>query len=94
MANSVEKVEAVLQSLKTQAKAAHEEKAYDRRDTYLRQEKDVFLLGVLTELIGVCSPIVNRALARQMREERAKINKAHAALRKEVREQAPEPSDI
>jgi len=81
MANSVEKVEAVLQSLKTQAKAAHE-------------EKDVFLLGVLTELIGVCSPIVNRALARQMREERAKINKAHAALRKEVREQAPEPSDI
>lgn len=80
MANSVEKVEAVLQSLKTQAKAAHE-------------EKDVFLLGVLTELIGVCSPIVNRALARQMREERAKINKAHAALRKEVRESGPTTSD-
>ena len=79
--SSVEKAETILQNLKAEAKAAHE-------------AKDVFLMGVLTELIGVCSPIVNKAINRQHREERAKINKAHAALRKEVREQAPEPSDL
>ena len=80
MANSVEQAEEILQELKTKAKAAHE-------------AKDVFLMGVLTKLIAVCSPIVNQAIARQMREERAKINKAHAALRKEVRESGPTTSD-
>jgi len=80
MADSVEKAETILQNLKIEAKAAHE-------------AKDVFLMGILTDLIAVASPIVTKAVARQHREERAKINKAHAALRKEVREQGPTPSD-
>jgi len=79
--SSVEKAETILQNLKAEAKAAHE-------------AKDVFLMGVLTELIGVASPIVTKAVNRQAREERAKINKAHAALRKEVRESGPTTSDI
>jgi len=78
--NSVEQAEAILERLKTEAKAAHE-------------AKDVFLMSVLTELIGVCSPIVTKAIARQHRQQRAAINKAHAALRKEVRESSPKPSD-
>ena len=76
MANSVEKAETILENLKKEAKQAHE-------------DKDVFLMSILTELIGVVSPIVTKAVARQLREERAKINKAHKALRAEVREQPP-----
>jgi hypothetical protein len=71
---SVEVAETLLQDLKAKAKAAHE-------------AKDVFLLGVLTELIAVASPIVTRAIARYHREERSTINKAHKELRKETREQ-------
>jgi len=79
--NSVEKAETILQNLKTEAKAAHE-------------AKDVFLMSILTELIGVVSPIVTKAVARQHREERAKINAAHKALREEVRGQAPTTSEL
>ena len=79
--NSVEKAEAILQTLKAQAKEAHD-------------AEDVFLMGVLTELIGVVSPIVNKAIARQHREERAKINAAHKELRAKVRGQAPAPSNL
>ncbi len=71
MADSVEKAETILQNLKAEAKKAHE-------------AKDVFLMGILTDLIAVASPIVTKAIARQHREQRAKINKAHAALRKEA----------
>jgi hypothetical protein len=77
---SVEKLEAVLANLKAQAKEAHD-------------EEDVFLLSAYNELIGVCSPIVTKAVARQHREQRAKINKAHKALRAKVREQGNSTSD-
>jgi hypothetical protein len=92
MADSVEKAEAILANLKAEAKKAHE-------------AKDVFLMGILTELIAVASPILTKAINRQHRETRAKINKAHAALRKEAAaakeaakenpsEEAPDLSDI
>jgi hypothetical protein len=71
MADSVEKAETILQNLKAEAKVAHE-------------AKDVFLMGILTDLIAVASPIVTKAIARQHREQRAKINAAHKALRKEA----------
>lgn len=71
--NSVEKAEAILQDLKAQAQAAHD-------------AEDVFLMGVLTDLIGVCSPIVTKAINRQYRESRAKINADHKALRAKMRE--------
>ena len=66
--NSVETAETILENLKAEAKKAHE-------------AEDVFLMGILTELIAVASPIVTRAVARQHREERAKINAAHKELR-------------
>jgi hypothetical protein len=73
---SVETAETILENLKAEAKKAHE-------------AEDVFLMGILTELIAVASPIVTKALARQHREERARINKAHKELRAKVREQGP-----
>ena len=79
--NSVETAETILENLKTEAKKAHE-------------AEDVFLMGILTELIAVASPIVTKAVARQHREERAKINAAHKELRAKVRGQAPSPSDM
>jgi len=66
--NSIEKVETILQNLKAEAKKAHE-------------DEDVFLMSVLTDMIKLVSPIVNKAIARQHRETNAKINKAHKALR-------------
>lgn len=69
--NSVEQAEAILADLKDRAQKAHE-------------QEDVFLMGVLTELIGVCSPIVTKAIARQHRESRAKINADHKNLREKA----------
>ena len=69
--NSVEKAETILANLKAEAKSAFE-------------AKDVFLMSILTELIKVASPIVTTAIARQHREQRAKINAAHKKLRKET----------
>jgi len=71
--NSVETAEAILQDLKARAQKAHE-------------DEDVFLMGILTELIAVASPIVNKAISRQLRESRAKINADHKALRAKLRE--------
>ena len=48
-------------------------------------EGDVFMLGVYNELVGVVSPIVVRASARLVRQEKAEINKAHRNLRKQLR---------
>ena len=79
--NSVETAEAILQDLKVKAKEAHD-------------KEDVFLMGILTDLIAVASPIVTKAIARQHREERARINAAHKELRAKVRGQAPEPSNL
>lgn len=78
--NSVETAEAILRDLKAKAKQAHD-------------QKDAFLMGILTELIAVASPIVTKAIARQHREERAKINAAHKKLRAEMRDQAASASD-
>jgi hypothetical protein len=72
---SVEAAEAFLADLKSKAKQAHD-------------SGDVFMMGILTELIGVTSPIVTKAIARLHREERARINKAHKELRAKVRESA------
>ena len=77
---SVEKLEAILANLKTQAKTAHD-------------EEDVLTMSALTEMIGVCSPIVTKAIARQHREARAKINAAHKKLRAKVREQGNSSSE-
>jgi hypothetical protein len=71
--NSVESAEEILQDLKTRAKAAHD-------------AEDVFLMSILTDLIAVASPIVTKAVARQHREDRAKINAAHKALRGKMKE--------
>ena len=78
---SVETAETILENLKAEAKKAHD-------------QEDVFLMGILTELIAVASPIVTKAVARQHREERARINAAHKELRAKVRGQAPTPSNL
>jgi hypothetical protein len=78
---SVETAETILENLKAEAKKAHE-------------AEDVFLMGILTELIGVASPIVTKAVARQHREERAKINAAHKELRAKTRGQPAAPSNL
>lgn len=77
---SVEKLEAILSNLKAQAKQAHD-------------EKDILLMSALTEMIGVVSPIVTKAVARQHRETRAKINAAHKKLRAEMRDQGNTASE-
>ena len=69
--NSIEQAEDILADLKDRAQKAHD-------------AEDVFLMGVLTELIGVCSPIVTKSIARQHRESRAKINADHKALREKT----------
>lgn len=48
-------------------------------------EGDSFMLGVYKELLAVTSPIVVKAFARLEREERAEINKAHKAMRRQLR---------
>lgn len=67
----VDSVQEVLSDLKARAKKAQE-------------DNDAFLFGVLVELIKVASPIATRAYKRQMREQNAKINAAHAGLRSEA----------
>jgi len=77
---SVEAAETILENLKAEAK-----KAYDA--------DDAFLMGIMTELIKVASPIVTKAIAAQHRAERATINRKHKELRAKVREKSPTPSD-
>lgn len=48
-------------------------------------EEDVFTFGILNDLIKTVSPIVTKAHKRLIREENAKINKAHKDLRAKVR---------
>jgi hypothetical protein len=78
---TVDTVQALLEKLKSEARAAE-------------QANDAFMLGVYKELIKVVSPIVTRAIARIDREEKAAINKAHKGLLKAEREarQAQPPS--
>lgn len=87
---NVQEANAFLDKLKENARIAH--------DT-----GNIFMLNMYTELLKVASPIVVRAIARQEREERAAINKAHKALRRSLRassqqdavhdEDAEEPED-
>jgi len=74
---SVDAAQEVLSDLKSKAKQAHD-------------SGDVFMMSIMTELIGVASPIVTRAVARLHREERAKINAAHKELRAKTRESSSE----
>ena len=62
----------LLMNLKEQAKKAE-------------AEQDVFTFGILNDLIKKVSPIVNKAHSRLLREENARINKAHKELRAKVR---------
>jgi hypothetical protein len=77
---SVEAAETLLQDIKAKAKQAN--------DT-----EDTFMMGIMTEVLGVVSPIVTRAIARYHREERAVINKAHKELRKKTRGQPASNSE-
>jgi hypothetical protein len=70
---AVEAAQGVLSDLKAKAKVAHD-------------AEDVFMMSIMTELIGVASPIVNKAVARLNREERSRINAAHKKLRAKKRE--------
>lgn len=48
-------------------------------------EEDPFTFGILNDLIKRVSPVVTKAHARLIREENARINKAHKELRAKVR---------
>ncbi len=74
-AEKVDRVNALLQELKTDARKAIE-------------EGDLFMAGVYKELLRVTSPIVVNATARLEREEKAQINKDEKALRKAEREKS------
>ncbi len=69
-----------LMELKAKAKQAHE-------------ANDVFMMGIYTELITVTSPIVNKAHARLLREDRAVINKKHKELRASTRQEGAKNRD-
>jgi hypothetical protein len=75
IAQGVERAEAFLQELKAQARDAH-------------AKGDTFMLSLMTDLIGVVSPRVSKAVARYHREERANINKMHKELRAKFRDEA------
>jgi hypothetical protein len=59
--DAVSKAENFLADLKRQAEEAFE-------------QGDKFTFSLMKQMIGVCSPIVNRAVNRYHREERARIN--------------------
>lgn len=69
---SVEAAEDLLAEMKQRAEDAH-------------QKNDVFMMGVMTELLKVTSPIVTKAINRYHREERARINEMHRELRQQSR---------
>ncbi len=77
---SVESAQGLLADLKARAKQAE-------------QENDVFTFSILNDLIKATSPIVTKAFMRLQREENAKINAAHKALRAKYREGAGSSSE-
>lgn len=80
--SSVAAAEDLLQDLKNRAQNAH-------------AHNDVFMMGVMSQLLKVVSPIVNRAIARANREDLAKINADHRELKEKHRnqkEQTPKQS--
>lgn len=73
---SVQAAEGFLAELKKRAEDAH-------------KANDVFMMGLMTDMIRVTSPIVSRAINRYHREERSRINKLHVELRQNM----PKPSE-
>jgi hypothetical protein len=60
--------EGYLQELKQRAEEAH-------------KRGDIFMMNIYVESLKLVSPIVNRAISRGLREERARINQLHSELR-------------
>lgn len=73
---SVQAAEGFLIELKKRAEDAH-------------KANDIFMMGLMADMIKVTSPIVTRAINRYHREERARIGKLH----KELRQNMPKPSE-
>jgi hypothetical protein len=73
--NSVAAAENLLQEMKQRAAEAH-------------KNNDVFMMSIMAQLLKVVSPIVNRAIARQNREDLARINADHRELREKSRNQS------
>ena len=72
--SSVAAAENLLQEMKQRAADAH-------------KNNDVFMMSIMAQLLKVVSPIVNRAIARQNREDLARINADHRELREQARAQ-------
>lgn len=72
---SVQAAEGFLAELKKRAEDAH-------------KASDVFMMGLMTDMIKVTSPIVTKAINRYHREERTRINKLHIELKQTM----PKPS--
>jgi len=80
--NSVATAENLLAEMKQRAADAH-------------KNNDVFMMSVMSQLLKVVSPIVTKAIARQHREDLAKINADHREMREQARaqrEQTPRQS--
>src|SRR5437588_6691738 len=60
--------EGYLQELKQRAEDAH-------------KRGDLFMMNIYVESLKLVSPMVNRAISRGLREEKARINSLHAELR-------------
>ncbi len=73
--DSLDAAQDVLSDLKARAKDAED-------------KGDVFTFGLMNELIKVVSPIVTKAHARLIREERAQHNAAFKALKEKFRSDA------
>jgi len=72
--NSVKAVEDLLQEMKQRAADAH-------------RNNDVLMMGVMSQILKLVSPVVNRAIARANREDLARINADHREMREQARNQ-------
>ena len=72
---SVDAAEHFLVELKQRAEEAH-------------KANDVFMMGLMTNMIRVVSPLVTRAINRFHREERARLNKMHVELKQNMPKQS------
>jgi hypothetical protein len=70
--NPVDAAQGILDDLKNQARQAE-------------ASGDAFLYGIYNDLIKVASPIVTRAFKRQLREDKAAINRTHMKLKENAR---------
>lgn len=74
--NSLKAAQDILSMLKSQA-------------TEAEKRGDTFTFGLMNQLVKVVSPIVTRAHARLIREEKAEMNRRHQALKEQSRGNAP-----